>query len=59
MPISEKIAQKINDLNEPKEFKTLMMSILEQEDRGSHQYKKDYIKLVNDYIEKKEKASNR
>ena len=56
MPISVKILQKINELNETKEFKALMMSILEQEDRGSHQYKRDYIKMVNDYLAKKEKT---
>ena len=42
----------------PDDFKKLMLTILEQEDRGNHRYKEDYIKLVNDYIEKEKGDTN-
>lgn len=58
MPISEKIKSKIGSLNMPDDFKKLMLTILEQEDRGNHRYKEDYIKLVNDYIEKEKGDTN-
>ena len=51
MPISEKILNRIQNLNEDSEFKKLLISILEIEDKGS-KVNINYEKAVSDYIEK-------
>ncbi|MBQ8898480.1 MAG: hypothetical protein IJY86_08365 [Clostridia bacterium] len=53
MPISEKIIAQINNIDADEEFKELMLSILEEEDKGNFRFKDTYEKLVNDYLEKK------
>ena len=53
MPISEKIREKINQLNDPDDFKKLMLSILEEEDKGSHRYTDVYERLVTEYLKAK------
>ena len=54
MPISEKIRNKINGLNEEKGIKELMIAILEEEDKGNHRFKDTYMNLVSEYLDTKE-----
>ena len=58
MPISEKIQQKIGELEITDELKQLMLSILTEEDKGNHRFKETYERLVTDYIERKDGNSN-
>ena len=60
MPISEKIIAKIKNSKNDSNFKELLLNILEEEDKGNHQYKKYYEKLVNEYLDSqnKEDANN-
>lgn len=54
MPISEKIIEKINDLEAEDTFKKLLLSILEEEDKGAFRFKAVYESLINAYLEKQE-----
>ena len=57
MPISEKITQKIAQLNIESDVKDLMLAILTVEDAGK-QYTAIYQTLVDKYLEKKETDNN-
>ena len=50
MPISEKILNKIQTLNEDDAFKKLLISLLEIEDKGS-KVNINYEKAVSDYVD--------
>lgn len=54
MPISEKILEKIQQLDDTDELKRLMISILTEEDKGNHRFKETYEKLVNEYLKEKD-----
>ena len=51
MPISENIKKTILELEEDEKVKNLLMEILSKEDSGTKQYKKEYEKIINDFIE--------
>ena len=55
MPISEKIVARIKQSTYDKNFKELMLQILEETNKGNYRYKEAYKKLVDDYIENIEK----
>lgn len=58
MPISKKITEQINAINADDDFKALMTSILNEEDKGNHRFKETYEKLIMDYIEKRGEDKN-
>lgn len=55
--INPKIIKKIKQLDEPEEFKKLMLSLLEfeklQTSLGENEYTKHYDRLISEYVEKK------
>lgn len=51
MPISENVMKMVNASNTSPEMKALMMRILNHEDQGGKQYKKEYIQYIDEYIE--------
>jgi len=51
MPISKKILDEVNNLEENNEFKKLLIDLLEKEDKGNHQNKKGFDKIINSFIE--------
>lgn len=53
MPISKKIIVQINSIDADADFKTLMINILNEEDKGNHRFKETYEKFIMDYIEKR------
>lgn len=53
MPISKKIIVQINSIDSDADFKTLMINILNEEDKGNHRFKETYEKFIMDYIEKR------
>lgn len=53
MPISKKIIVQINSIDADADFKTLMINILNEEDKGNHHFKETYEKFIMDYIEKR------
>ena len=55
MPISEKIVDRIRQLDEDEQFKRMLLKILNEEDKGTYRFKAEYEKFINDYIEKKSK----
>lgn len=50
MPISMKIREKINNLDDPADFKQLLLDILVQEDKGSYRFADDYERIVGKYL---------
>lgn len=52
MPISEKIVERISNLNVDEEFKKMMLKILRDEDKGIYRFKAEYEKHVKEYLEK-------
>lgn len=58
MPISYKIRQKIDALNESQDFKDLLLEILTIEDKGNHKYKEAYDKLASKYLAVKDGDDN-
>ena len=58
MPISEIIVTKIEQLDDEREFKDLLISILTEEDKGNFRFKNVYENLINEYLKKKEDDSN-
>lgn len=58
MPISEKIRKKIEMLEDPDDLKKLMITILEEEDKGSHRYTETYERLVTEYLRAKDGDNN-
>ncbi len=54
MPISEKIVTSISELKAEEDIKELMIDILNREDQGTRQYKKEYEKMIDDLIKKQE-----
>lgn len=52
MSISKKIIDEITNLNEPVEFKKLLIKLLNIEDQGNHRNNQLYEKEIKDYIEK-------
>lgn len=51
MPVSKKIENEIEKLDKNKEFKNLMLEILEEESKGLYNYKAKYEELMKKYIE--------
>jgi len=49
MPINKKIIDQIDIEERPKDFKKLMLEILNAEDTY-HRYKKEFEKIINDYL---------
>lgn len=54
MPISEIIVKKIEQLDDDKDFKELLISILSEEDKGNFRFKAVYESLINKYLDQKE-----
>lgn len=50
MSISKKIMDEITNLDENNEFKKLLMTLLEIEDRGNHRNNQLFEKEIKDYI---------
>ena len=50
MSISKKIMDEITNLDESNEFKKLLMTLLEIEDRGNHRNNQLFEKEIKDYI---------
>lgn len=52
MSISKKIADEIANLNEEKDFKKILMILLEIEDNGNHRNNQLFEKEIKEYISK-------
>ena len=52
MSISKKIADEIVNLEEEKEFKKILMTLLEIEDNGNHRNNQQFEKEIKEYISK-------
>ena len=52
MSISKKIIDEITNLDEPSEFKKLLLKLLTIEDQGNHRNNQLFEKEIIDYIEK-------
>lgn len=50
MPISKKILDEINNLDESNEFKKLLIDMLDTEAKGNHRNNQLFDKLVDDYL---------
>lgn len=50
MSISTKIQKEINNLDITNNEKQLLLTLLEHEDKSVHQYKKEYVKIVKEYL---------
>lgn len=53
MAINEAILNKIDELKLKKPEKQLLKDILVQQEHGSKHFTKQYIAIINDYLEKK------
>ena len=51
MSISKKIVDEIANLNEEKEFKKILLTLLEIEDKGNHRNNQLFEKEIKDYLE--------
>ncbi len=51
MSVSKKIENEIEKLDKNKEFRNLMLEILEEESKGLYNYKSKYEELMKKYIE--------
>lgn len=59
MPISKKIIDKVNSLEQDEDFKKLVLDILNEEDKGNHRYKEKYEQIIEEYLNNsKEKDEN-
>lgn len=52
MSISKKITDEIANLNVDKDFKRILMILLEIEDNGNHRNNQSFEKEIKDYISK-------
>lgn len=50
MSISKKIADEIANLEEEKEFKKILMTLLEIEDNGNHRNNQQFEKEIKEFI---------
>ena len=50
MTISKKIANEITNLNEEKDFKKILIKLLEIEDNGNHRNNQLFEKEIKEYI---------
>ena len=50
MSISTKIQKEINNLDITNNEKQLLLTLLEHEGKGVHQCKKEYVKIVKEYL---------
>ena len=53
MAINKIILKKIDDLKIDKDEKQLLIDLLNYQERGAWQYKKQYEEIVSKYLEKK------
>lgn len=53
MAINESILNKIDKLEIQKQDKQLLKDILAQQEHGAKQYTKQYMTVIDDYLEKK------
>ena len=51
MPLSNKIIEKVNEIDELPAMKNLILSILEIEDKGN-QFQKQYKEYISSYVKK-------
>ena len=56
MPISEKIRTQVEKTEATPAQKSLMMEILQLEDKGSYRYRTEYESLIKKYIDENEEA---
>lgn len=52
MTISKKILNEISNLEKDKEYKRLLIDLLNIEDSGNHRNNKQFENMVNDFISK-------
>lgn len=55
MAINESILGKIDELKIKKSEKKLLIDLLEQQEHGGRQYTKQYMEIINKYLESKKK----
>lgn len=53
MAISKKIHEQLKKECKDEELRTVLLDILEYEDKGIHRYKEVYEKIICDYINRK------
>ena len=55
MAISKKIHEQLNKECKDEELRSILLDILEHEDKGTHRYKEVYEKIISNYIDKEGK----
>ena len=59
MPISKKILDEINKLEDSNEFKKLLLELLEKEDQGNHRNNQVFEEKIIDYINRNESGEEK